>query len=177
MARARDLLDALADAQSDASAAEPALGIPGFSGVSRGRTWDALVSAHAPDLTGDTASFVALDDGTLVIDDDVPDHSLGPLADAIEEMLKPPYRAAAVRSDGDAWTAVAEKITIVQLPGLEGDVVDLSVVGGTRELTIDDEPASRSLPALDALTEEQGDVALHAERVDDDLFAVDVFRL
>ena len=35
----------------------------------------------------------------------------------------------------------------------------------------------RQVPALDALAENHGDVALHAERIDDDLFAVDVFPL
>ena len=35
----------------------------------------------------------------------------------------------------------------------------------------------RALPALDALAEEHDDVAIHAERVDGDLFAVDVFPL
>ena len=33
------------------------------------------------------------------------------------------------------------------------------------------------MPALDALAEEHDSVALHAERVDGDLFAVDVFPL
>jgi hypothetical protein len=177
VSRARDLLAALSGSQPDGLDGESPLGIPGISGIPRGRTWDALVSAHAPALTGETVTFVALDDGTLVIDDDVPDESLGPLADAIEEMLKPPYRAAAMRSDADAWTAVAEAVVIAELPGLEGDVVDLTVVGGIRELTVDDETTIRPLPGLDSLTEERGDVALHAERVDDDLFAVDVFPL
>jgi len=156
---------------------EPGLGIPGVSGVPRGRSWDAAASAHAPDLTGETVTFVALQDGTLVVDDDVPDDSLAPVADAIEETLPPPYRAAAVRNEDDVWSAVAEAVVIVELPGIEGDVVDLSMVDGVRELTIDEEPTIRPIAALDVLTEEHGDVALHAERVDRDLFAVDVFPL
>jgi len=46
-----------------------------------------------------------------------------------------------------------------------------------RELTVDGERTIRPIASLDALTEEHTDVALHAERVDDDLFAVDVFPL
>jgi hypothetical protein len=156
---------------------ELGLGIPGVSGVPRGRTWDAAASARAPDLTGETVTFVALPDGTLVVDVEVPDDSLAPLADAIEEALAPPYRAAAVRNEGDTWSAVAERIAVIELPGLEGDTVDLSVVAGHRELNVDDEPTVRPIPALDALTEEHGDVAVHGERVDGDLFAVDVFSL
>ncbi len=39
------------------------------------------------------------------------------------------------------------------------------------------EPTTRSFAALDVLAEEHDSVALHAERVDGDLFAVDVFPL
>jgi hypothetical protein len=184
MARSNDLLAALMGAQAGGFLAQPpgldgeqGLGIAGISGVPRGRTWDAVVSAHAPDLTGDTVTFVALADGTLVVNEDIPDESLAPVAEGIEEMLQPPYRAAAARSDKDIWTAVAESVSIAELPGAEGDSVDLSMVDGVRELTVDGEPTIQSLPGLDPLVEEHGDVALHAERVDGDLFAVDVFPL
>jgi hypothetical protein len=184
VSRSRELLSALLGAQAGGHLASPpgfdgelGLGIPGVSGVSRGRTWDAAASARAPDLTGETVTFVALPDGTLVVDVEVPDDSLAPVADAIEEFLAPPYRAAAVRNEEDVWSAVAERIDLVELPGLEGNTVDLSVVAGIRELKVDDEPTVRSVASLDALVEEQGDVAVHGERVDGDLFAVDVFPL
>ena len=88
-------------------------------GVGPGRTWDAVVAAHAPALTGDSVTFVALEDGTLVVNEDVPDGSLAPVADALEQMVPPPYRAAAGRTDGDTWTAVAESVHIVELRGVE----------------------------------------------------------
>ena len=75
------------------------------------------------------------------------------------------------------WSAVAEHVEIVELTRIDGDVVDLSVLDGERELTIDDERTIRPVPQLDALAKERGNVALHAERVDGDLFAVDVFPL
>jgi len=184
MLRAHDLLAALMNAQVGGFLAHPpgidgrpGLGEPSITGVPRARTWDAVASAQAPDLTGETVTFVALHDGTLIVDEDVPDDSLAPLADAIEQQLSPPYRAAAVRREGSVWSAAAEEITVVELPWLEGDVVDLSVVDGVRELTVDGETTIRPIPALDALTEEHADVALHAERVDGDVFAVDVFPL
>jgi hypothetical protein len=46
-----------------------------------------------------------------------------------------------------------------------------------RELTIDGEMTTQPLPGLDRLVEEHGDVAIRAERVDGELFAVDVFPL
>jgi hypothetical protein len=151
--------------------------IPGVMGVGPGRTWDAMVAAHAPLLTGDSVTFTALEDGTLVVNEDVPDGSLAPVADQIEEMVPPPYRAAAARNQGDMWTAVAESVQIVTLAGLDSGEVELTVVGDVRTLTIGDEVSASALPALDALADGQGDVAIHAERIDGDLFAVDVFPL
>ena len=167
MARFDDMLASLG-----ASAA-----IPGVMGVGPGRTWDAVVAAHAPALTGDSTTFVALDDGTLVVNEDLPDGALGPIADAIEEMVGPPYRAAAARGEGDLWNAVAESVRIVELADVASDEVELSVVDGERTLTFGDEQTDRALPALDALAAEHDAVAIHAERVDGNLFAVDVFPL
>jgi hypothetical protein len=151
--------------------------IPGVMGVGPGRTFDAVVAARAPALPGDRATFVALEDGTLIVGDDVPDGALGPIADAIEEMVGPPYRAAAARGEGDSWTAVAESVRIVSLPGLGADEVELSVVDGERTLTLGDRTSTDALPALDALAGEHDAVAIQAERVDGDLYAVDVFPL
>ena len=156
---------------------DPGLGIAGVSGVARGRTWDAVVSAHSPTLTGEAVTFTALEDGTLVVDQDVPDDSLAPIAEAVEQMLEPPYRAAAAKSEGDVWTAVAESVHIAQLPDVDADLIDLTVVDGERTLTADGEVTIRPLPALDELAAEHESVALHAERVDGDLYAVDVFPL
>jgi hypothetical protein len=156
---------------------EPGFGIAGISGAPRGRTWDAATSARCPDLVGDSVSFVVLEDGTIVVDDDVPDGSLGPLADALERSLTPPYRVAAVRTEDDLWSSVAESIRIVELPGIDEDVVELNVVSGERQLTLDGERSNRRIEPLDALAEEHDDVALRAERIDDDLFGVDVYPL
>jgi hypothetical protein len=151
--------------------------IAGVTGTGPGRTWDAVVSAHAPTLTGDAVTFTALEDRTLVVDQDVPDDSLAPIAEAVEQMLEPPYRAAAAKSEGDLWTAVAESVRIAKLPGVDADLVDLTVVDGERTLTADGVVTTRPLPALDELAAEHESVALHAERIDGDLYAVDVFPL
>jgi hypothetical protein len=156
---------------------ETGLGIAGIHGSPRPRIWDAVVSADAPDVPGESIVFVVLDDGTVVVEDDVPDGALIPLADALERTVTPPYRAAAIRHDREVWAAVAEKTAIVELRLDDADVVDLSIVGGEREVKVDGERTIRPLPALDALAEEHGGIALHAERVDGDVWAVDVFPL
>ena len=180
MPRTDELLAALTGAREGEPTgldAPPGFGIAGITEAPRGRTWDAFASADAPEVHGETVSFVTLADGTIVVDGEQPDGALTPLADAVEETIEPPYRAAAARSDGAVWSVIAESVVIVELPGVHGDVADLTVLGGMRELTVDGAPASSSTPALDALADEHGDAAVHAERVDGDLFAVDVFPL
>ena len=184
MARSQEILAALTNAQAGGFLArppgldgDPGLGIAGVTGVPRGATWDAVASADCPDLPGDALTFTVLDDGTIVTDQELPDGSLGPLADELEATVSPPYRAAAIRSEGTLWTGVAQSVRILALPGFEGDMVELSVVGGQRELRIDGGPATGSVAALDELAQEQGDIALSAERIDGELFAVDLFPL
>lgn len=167
MARSHELLSALAAGSA----------IPGVMGVGPGRTWDAVAAAQAPELTGDSVIFFALDDGTLIVTEDLADGALAPVADALEETVQPPYRAAAARNEGDMWTAVAESVRIVELPGVGSEEIELTVVDGERTLTIGDEQSDEPLPGLDALAAEHESVAIHAERVDRDLFAVDVFPL
>lgn len=151
--------------------------IPGVMGVGPGRTWDAVVAAHAPLLTTASVTFVALEDGTLIVNEDIPDGSLSPVADAIEEMVPPPYRAAAARSEGDSWTAVAESVQIAELLGVGSDEVELTVVDSVRTLTIGGQESDLPVEALDELAAEHESVAIRAERVDGDSFAVDVFPL
>ena len=184
MSRTRELLAALTNANLAGFLGRPpgldgdlGLGLAGIHGVPRGKTWDAIVSAHAPELPGDAVAFFVLDDGTLVLHEDVPEGALFPIADAVEKTVQPPYRAAAVRHGAVVWTAVAEKIEMVTLPGIEEDDVELTVVDGERTLTLDGERTIRPLHALDALAEEHGDVVVQAERVDGELFAADVFPL
>ena len=43
--------------------------------------------------------FTSLPDGTLLVEEDVPDGALSPLADAIEASINPPYYAEGVRRD------------------------------------------------------------------------------
>jgi hypothetical protein len=184
VSRARELLAALMEAEAGGFLAQPpgldgfpGLGEPGIHGVPRARRWDAVASAEADGVPGAAVAFVVLPDGTIVTDEDLPDGSLVPLADAVETRLPAPYRAAALRREGDVWAIAAEGVEVVELPGLEGDVVELTLVDGEREVTVDGERTIRPLAPLDALADEHGEVALYAERVDGDLFAVDVFPL
>jgi hypothetical protein len=178
VARSNELLEALASAQAGGKLAQtPGVEIAGITTGPGGRTWDAVIAADCPGLPGETVTFVVLEDKTIVVSTDLADGLLDPLAGALEEIVAPPYRAAAVRTEDTLWTSVAESVQLVPLPGVVGDDIELSIVDGQRQLAVDGEAATVPVEALDALAAEHGDVALSAERVDGEYFAVDVFPL
>jgi hypothetical protein len=156
----------------------PRWGEAGIHGIHRFREWDALVRVTGVELDVDEVRFVALDDGTLVVDGDE-DLDLAPLAEAIEQELQLPYRAHAVRADNDAWTAAAEAIELVELPReLEGEQLELTVRQGERMLIVDGAPAFGDTSELDQLGAERGDdYVVQASRVDGDLWDVRVLPL
>jgi hypothetical protein len=156
----------------------PRWGEAGIHGIHRFREWDALVRVTGVELDVDEVRFVALDDGTLVVDGDE-DLDLAPLAEAIEQELQLPYRAHAVRADDDAWTAAAEAIELVELPReLEGEQLELTVRQGERMLIVDGAPAFGDTSELDQLGAERGDdYVVPASRVDGDLWDVRVLPL
>ena len=170
---------ALMNAQAGGFLAEPpdlmgeptALGLPAVHGVPRARRWDTVVSADVHDLPGESVHFVALGDGTLIVDEDVPDDSLTPLADAIEQQIEPPYRAEAVRRDETVWAVAADEIEVTDIDEeVDGDVVDLTVL-------IDGEPAVGSFQAFEELAGGEDDYVLRAERIDGNLWEVKVSPL
>jgi hypothetical protein len=155
-----------------------AWGNVGIHGIHRFREWDALVRADGVELEADEVRFVALEDGSLVVDDEEEDE-LAKLAEAIEVELKPPYRAQAVRADEHGWTVAAEAIDVVELSReLEGEELELTVRGGERMLLVDGAPAFGDTEELERLGQERGDdYVVRASRVDGDLWDVRVLPL
>jgi len=134
----------------------------GVHGVQRAREWDATVTTEAGGIEGDAATFVALPDGSLLVEEG-PDSSLQPLADAVERELRPPYRARAARVDGDLWGVQARRIEVREIKDQPGDSLELTSDG----LRIDGQRAFGSVRELEGL----GDV-VRAERLDGDLWEV-----
>jgi hypothetical protein len=154
-------------------------GEPGIHGVPRPRRWDAVVAASAPDLRGDTLHFVALANGTLVVEEDEPDGALAPLAAAIEARLAPPYRAEAVRRDGALWGVAGRRVSIVSEPGLVGDEAELVLTSAGWSLTVDGQHRLAHVPALEAAGRAGGavDAVVRASRLDGDLWEVETAPL
>jgi hypothetical protein len=148
----------------------------GIHGIHRQRTWDAVATADASELQGDQLDFVALADGTLLADDDVPEGALEPVAQALGQELEAPYRARAVRREGDVWAVAGNRIDVLEVPEeIDGDTVSLAVQGGERTLLVDERPAWGDVPTLEAFARDRHrDFVLHAERLDGALWAVQV---
>jgi hypothetical protein len=151
--------------------------VVGIHGIPREREWDAVASAEAPGLPGDDVEFVALADGSLVVDEDVPDGTVGPLADALS--LPPPYHAFGLRQDADVWSVAARRVQVLEVPEeVDGDELQLVVTDETRTLLVDDLPSSASIPSLESFAAEQfGSFVLRASRLDDLLWEVTVIPL
>jgi hypothetical protein len=146
--------------------------------VPRARRWDAVASATAAGLSGDSVHFVTLADGMMVVEEDEPDHALVPLAEAVEATIPPPYRAEAVRRGADAWAVAASRIAVLAVPGLRGDQAELVVTREGRTLTVDGRATLGHEPALERVGQAQGtEYVVRAERLDGDLWEVEATPL
>ena len=126
--RAAGLIHGLADgflsAPPDAFGKPSPLGEVAFHGVHRPRQWVTVASATA-ELPGDVVHFTALPDGTLLVEEDVPDGSLAALAEAVEASVQPPYRAEGVRRSERVWAVAAKRIEVRAFPGQAEDELEL----------------------------------------------------
>jgi hypothetical protein len=142
----------------------------GIHGVPRERKYDAVVTTDAPDVEGDSVSFVALEDGSLLVEEGEGD--LTPLADAIETEVARPYRATAVRRSGDTWAVAAHVLRVLELPEPGGDEVELVLRGDEKTLVVDGDRSFGTLPELETLAD--GDSVVRATRLDGTLWEVRV---
>jgi hypothetical protein len=175
----------LPNAQTEGELAEPPdllgrpapLGEPIFHGVARPRGWDLITTAKAPDVQGDKVTFVALPDGTLIVDEERGDASLGALADAVEAQLPPPYRAHGVRQTESLWAVSASRLEVAQIEA-RGDRLELTQTEEGKTLLVDGRREFGSIPELERLGEAGGSLyAVEAERLDADLWEVRIAAL
>ena len=164
---AADLLGASAPMQPS----NPLWPVTGVTGIPRERGWDVVASGRAPGLPSDEVHFVAVPDGSLIVDEYVPDGSLAPLAEAVENTVAPPYRAHGVRRSNDVWAVGAIRIDVVELPPeLHGDLLELIVRGGQRTLHVDGRPSFVDLPELARLARGASEYVVRARRLDERLW-------
>jgi hypothetical protein len=146
---------------------------PGVTGLHRPREADAVVTADAPDVEGDAVRFVSLADGSLLVEEGA-ESPLDALAAAVEQELRPPYRARAVRRGEALWAIEAKRIEVLSISDApEGDVIDLTQTADGLTLTVDDQRIFGSIPILEQRGQREGsDYTVHAERLDADVWEV-----
>jgi hypothetical protein len=144
----------------------------------RARHWDTFVTADAPDVEGNEVDFVALPDGTILVEEEEGDAALGPLANAVETNIAPPYRAKAVKQTDRIWAVSAMRIQVARFEQ-DGDTIELTQTGDGRALRVDGMPSFGSVPELERIGDDQAGpaYAVHAERLDADLWEIRVASL
>ena len=176
LAREGRLLDEALPAVRD-PATRSVWGMTGIHGVPRPRRWDAVASVRAPGVAGDEVHFVAVADGDLIVDEAEPAEALRPLAEAVEQTLRPPYRAEAVRRGEDVWAVAARQVRVEELEA-GGDALELVVAEGERFLTVDGARIFGSVPELERIGSSESDsYVVRARRLDARLWEVEVTPL
>jgi hypothetical protein len=152
----------------------------GITGLQRQREWDAVATAALDVVVArDEVAFVALADGTFLLESDA-DADAKPFAAALGDDIAPPYRALAVRRS-DVWAVGAVAIEVERLdPDPRGDELELTWNGTALELTIDDmptEPGRAEALRRIATSRVPGPYAAHAHRLRDDVWELSVLAL
>jgi hypothetical protein len=144
----------------------------GIHGLQRPREWDVTLTAAPDAAVGTTATFVALPDQSLLVEDGDVDDVAG-LAEVVERELQAPYRARAAKNE--MWVIQARRIEVLELPDAPGgDSLDLAKASDAHpELSVDGQRVFGSVPALETRGERAGGrYAVHAERLEGDLWEV-----
>ena len=142
----------------------------GIHGIPRERQYDAVATTDAPDAAGDSARFVGLEDGSLLVEEG--DGDLTALADAIEHEIARPYRATAVRRGESTWAIAAHRLRVIELPEPGGDEIELVLNGEEKTLVVDQNRSFGTMPELEQLAD--GNAVIRAARLDGTLWEVRV---
>jgi len=142
----------------------------GIHGIPRERQYDAVATTEAPDAEGDSARFVGLEDGSLLIEEGQGD--LTAFADAIEQEVARPYRATAVRRGETTWAVAAHRLRVVELPEPGGDEIELVLSGEEKTLVVDGNRSFGTMPELEQLAD--GNAVIRGARLDGTLWEVRV---
>jgi hypothetical protein len=154
------------------------LNIPGLTSATQDDPWDAIVSAHAPGLTGEEVRFAVTADGRTISGGDAPAEGLAALGRAVARQLDAPFWAIAVPDEGDEWTAAATAAEILELSDAPGDEIEASRVGGGVTVRVDGEESDARVPAIDTLLDRQGgDGVVVAHRFAGPVWVAEVFSL
>ena len=151
----------------------------GITGLQRQREWDAVATAEVDGIAGDEVAFVALADGTFVLESESASDPT-PFADALADDIERPYRALAVRRSA-VWAVGAVSIEVDRLdPDPRGNELELTWNESELVLTVDDLQADPGrAEALERIARARvaGPYAAHAHRLRGDVWELSVLAL
>ena len=153
------------------------INIPGLTGgLPLDDPWDAVVTASAPDLTGDEVRFAVDANGATISDGDVPIDALQPLVQAVAQQLDAPFWAVAVL-EGDTWTAAGTRSEVLHITSVTADTIEASRVGGVVSARIDDAEADVPAEIAVLLDSSAGDTAIVAHRFAGSAWVAEIYAL
>ena len=134
--------------------------------------------ADAPDLPGKEVTFVVLEDGSVILDDELPEPAIEPLAEVLDDLVKAPYRVEAVRRHDDVWAAPRGGSRCWRYRGRRRRGADVDHAGGDEDAHRRRPAEFGTVPELERLASERYDsYVAEAKRLDGDLFEVRVSPL
>ena len=163
--------DELALGQQEPQPDEEALDLDG-----RG-DYDEVFRVDAPDVPGDSIELVALADGSLFLEEELPYGSPDAIADVVT--VPPPFHAFAARERGTVWTVAVRRVAVVEVPEeIPGDEVEIVVSDDERSLLVDEVESDGEIPSLEDFGAQLfGSFVLNARRLDETLWEVTVLPL
>src|SRR3954452_16757552 len=89
------------------------------------------------EVEGEAFAFVTLEDGSLIIEDQLGEESLEQVAAVVERRIERPYRARGFRADATRWVVIADVLDLYDFGTLTGEDVTLVAIGSERRLIVD----------------------------------------
>jgi hypothetical protein len=130
------------------------------------------------EIAGEAFSFVVLDDGSLIIEDQAGEESLETVATVIERHVARPYRARGFRGE-ERWVVVADAVELIDLGAFGEDDVTLVAIDGTRRFVVGGalRPESDIPDALLAAAEESEPCVVSCAHVDEQWWELTIDEL
>jgi hypothetical protein len=129
-------------------------------------------------LAGESFAFVALEDGSLIIEDQQGEEPLEPVATIVERRVTTPYRARGFRADAGRFLVIADPIDVIDLGTLVGESVQLVATASERRFTVDGVPVMQSPPPdLTAEADDAQPCIISASHIDEQWWELTVEEL
>jgi hypothetical protein len=131
------------------------------------------------EIEGEAFAFVTLEDGSLIIEDQLGEESLEQVAAVVERRIERPYRARGFRADASRWVVIADVLDLYDFGTLTGEDVTFVAIGGERRLIVDGtlRPGSEIPAELAAAGDDADPCVISASHVDEQWWELTVEEL